>query len=62
MSLFLVTIGHANAPDFPATIPPEIFALLGISGGSYLISKGISQSGRQNDQSSPTEKKDDAQG
>jgi len=69
MSLFLVIIGHANAPEFPTTIPPEIFALLGISGGSYLISKGISKSGKQDDQSpptdkqsSPTDKKDEAQG
>lgn len=43
MSLFLVTVGH-NPVEFPATIPPEILTLLGISGGSYLISKGIQSS------------------
>lgn len=43
MSLFLIiassggTDGKLSFPDIPA----EIFALLGISGGSYLVSKGI---------------------
>lgn len=42
MSLFyLIVIG--NPPKYPA-IPGEILALLGISGGSYVISKGIQQS------------------
>lgn len=40
MSLFLVIVGK-TPPDFPPDIPPEILALLGISGGSYVISKGI---------------------
>lgn len=41
MSLFLVIVaGKAGAPAFPE-IPAGIMALLGISGGSYLVSKGI---------------------
>src|SRR5262249_33429806 len=41
LSLFLVIIGDASeAPQFPA-IPGGILALLGISGSSYLVSKGI---------------------
>jgi uncharacterized BrkB/YihY/UPF0761 family membrane protein len=40
MSLFLVIVG-ADPPSFPEKIPGEIFALLGISGGSYLVSKGV---------------------
>ena len=40
MSLFLVVIGQ-DPPIFPPKIAPEIMALLGISGGSYVISKGI---------------------
>lgn len=39
MSLFLIIVGQAPL-KFP-DIPPEILALLGISGGSYVISKGI---------------------
>ena len=39
MSLFLVIVGKTPLA-FP-DIPPEILALLGISGGSYVISKGI---------------------
>jgi uncharacterized BrkB/YihY/UPF0761 family membrane protein len=41
MSLFLVIVSAKDVPAFPATIPAGIFALLGISGGSYIISKGI---------------------
>lgn len=42
LSLFLVIIGPKDGvPAFPASIPGEIFALLGISGGSFLVSKGI---------------------
>ena len=37
LSLFLLTV---DGMDFPK-IPPEILGLLGISGGSYVISKGI---------------------
>jgi len=39
MSLFLIII--SKGPGFPETIPGEIFALLGISGGAFLVSKGI---------------------
>lgn len=43
MSLFLVIV--SNSPiAFPAKIPGEILALLGISGGSYLVAKGIQSS------------------
>lgn len=40
MSLFLVIVGPSR-PTFPAVIPGGILALLGISGSSYLVSKGI---------------------
>jgi len=40
LTLFLVSVGGAT-PQFPSKIPPEIFALLGISASSYLVSKGI---------------------
>ncbi len=39
-SLFLIIVSSVP-PAFPATIPPEVLALLGISGGSYVLSKGI---------------------
>ena len=41
MSLFLVIVGHEGGPAFPDEIPGGILALLGISGGSYAVSKGI---------------------
>jgi len=43
MSLFLVVVGGGGKsyPTFPEKIPAGIFALLGISGGSYVIAKGI---------------------
>src|SRR5215813_9712480 len=42
LSLFLVIVGDGSeAPHFPAVIPGGILALLGISGSSYLVSKGI---------------------
>ena len=41
LSFFLIVVGHTGGPEFPSPIPPEVFALLGISAGSYLISKGI---------------------
>lgn len=41
MSLFLVIVAAKDGPAFPASIPAGIFALLGISGGSYVVSKGI---------------------
>jgi hypothetical protein len=40
LSLFLIIVA-GDQPAFPETIPAEIFVLLGISGGSYLISKGV---------------------
>jgi uncharacterized BrkB/YihY/UPF0761 family membrane protein len=40
-SLFLIIIGAKDGPAFPATIPGSILALLGISGGSYVASKGV---------------------
>lgn len=42
MSLFLVIV--SDPIGFPDQIPAEILALLGISGGSYLVSKGIQSS------------------
>lgn len=40
VSLFLIIISK-TPPDFPASIPQEILWLLGISGGSYVLAKGI---------------------
>src|SRR5581483_357222 len=37
-------IFSADPPAFPNNISPDVLALLGISGGSYLISKGIQTS------------------
>ncbi len=46
MSLFFVIMGKpGSAPAFPKEIPGGILALLGISGSSYLISKGIQKNG-----------------
>jgi len=42
MSLFYLILAKAP-PEYPA-IPKEILALLGISGGSYIVSKGIQSS------------------
>lgn len=44
MSLFLIVVG-SETPKFPDEIAPGILALLGISGGSYVISKGIQKRG-----------------
>jgi len=41
LSLFLVILSQSTAPAFPKEIPAGIFALLGISASSYLVSKGI---------------------
>jgi hypothetical protein len=41
LSLFLVIIGNSKGIQFPEKIPAEILTLLGISGTSYLVSKGI---------------------
>jgi hypothetical protein len=42
-SFFLITISK-NPPAFPTKIPGEVLALLGISGGSYVLGKGIQTS------------------
>ncbi len=44
MGLFLIIV---NKGDFPEQIPAGIIALLGISGGSYVISKGIQVSAEE---------------
>lgn len=41
LGLFLIIINHPGQPDFPDKIPGGILALLGISGGSYVASKGV---------------------
>ena len=43
MSLFFVIVSQ-NPIAFPSEIPAGIFSLLGISGGTYVISKGIQKS------------------
>lgn len=43
MSLFYI-IASKNPPDYPERIPNQILALIGISGGSYVVSKGIQSS------------------
>jgi hypothetical protein len=43
MSLFLI-IASKTPADYPEHIPNQILALLGISGGSYVVSKGIQSS------------------
>jgi hypothetical protein len=40
LSLFLIIVNQPNGPAFP-DIPNSILALLGISGGSYVVSKGV---------------------
>src|SRR5437588_11537401 len=41
LSFFLVTVGHKDSPQFPSPFPVEVLTLLGISGSSFLVSKGI---------------------
>ena len=43
MSFFLVVVGGGGQshPSFPDKIPAGIFVLLGISGSSYVVAKGI---------------------
>ncbi|GFO65466.1 hypothetical protein M1B72_17050 [Geomonas paludis] len=41
MSLFIVIISKKDGPGFPVEIPAGILSLLGISGGSYVLGKGI---------------------
>ena len=43
MSFFLIVVG-GDTPAFP-DVPTGVYALLGISGGSYVVSKGIQQGG-----------------
>lgn len=43
MSLFFI-IASKTPPDYPQNIPNQILVLLGISGGSYVVSKGIQSS------------------
>ena len=45
MSLVLIIVSGEEGPAFPNPIPPEILGLLGISGFSYVLAKGI-QAGR----------------
>lgn len=45
MSLFFIIVNRQPTPGYPTEIPNQILALLGISGGSYVLAKGI-QSGR----------------
>lgn len=40
LSLFLIIINTSPGPAFP-TVPGSILALLGISGGSYVVAKGV---------------------
>jgi hypothetical protein len=51
LSLFLVI---AAKMDFPRSIPPEILTLLGISGTTYAVSKGIQMSSSQPPAAPPT--------
>jgi len=54
LSLFLVVVAEMK---FPPSIPPEILTLLGISGTTYAVSKGIQVSANQStttDQTSNT--------
>lgn len=44
LSLFLVVVSNMA---FPASIPPEILTLLGISASTFAVSKGIQMSGNQ---------------
>jgi uncharacterized BrkB/YihY/UPF0761 family membrane protein len=55
MSLFYLIV-IKDPPDYP-TIPNQILALLGISGGSYVLSKGIQSGGEADTSSEVTEKK-----
>lgn len=57
LSLFLIIVGK-NPPTFP-NIPGGILALLGISGSSYLVSKGIQFSSESGAKHTPEEDKKD---
>lgn len=43
ISLFYIIVNQVP-PGYPQNIPNQILALLGISGGSYVLSKGIQSS------------------
>jgi hypothetical protein len=43
MSLFLIIVSNPDGPKFPDKIPTSVLELLGISAGSYVVSKGIQQ-------------------
>jgi len=55
MSLFLVIVSAPDHPQFPQVIPATVLALLGISGSSYLVSKGIQFSNPDAVQDRPVE-------
>jgi len=55
MSLFYLIV-IKTPPDYPA-IPNQILALLGISGGSYVLAKGITGGGAADTSTEVTEKK-----
>lgn len=46
---FFVIVAGSNPPKFP-DVPNGVLALLGISAGSYVVSKGIQMSGSPDDQ------------
>ena len=48
LSLFLIIVA-GDPPKFPDPIPGGILALLGISGGSYVVAKGIAVGGAKPD-------------
>ena len=48
LCLLVITVSNSSGPQFPTNIPPEILGLLGISAGSYVISKSL-----QNNQTGP---------
>ncbi len=41
LCLLVITVSNATGPKFPDKIPPEILGLLGISAGSYVVSKSL---------------------
>ncbi len=41
LTIFLVILGAKDGPKFPKTIPNYVFILLGISSGTYVLSKWI---------------------
>ena len=41
LSLLVIIVSNKEGPKFPDKIPPEILGLLGISAGSYVVSKSL---------------------